>query len=84
MKKDHFRYILGPPGPTQEMQLMRSGGEGPSRSPPVSPAMNEGARRYITYPRTAGGLSHLRTAGGGGADDRPPDNSKTKRDSDKR
>ena len=23
-------------------------------------------------PRTAGGLSHLRTAGGGGADDRPP------------
>ena len=35
-------------------------------------------------PRTAGGLSHLRTAGGGGADDRPPENSKTKKDSDKR
>ena len=35
-------------------------------------------------PRTAGGLSHLLTAGGGGADDRPLDNSKTKEDSDKR
>ena len=36
-------------------------------------------------PRTAGGLSHLHTAGGG-ADDRPPppENSKTKKDSDKR
>ena len=32
-------------------------------------------------PRTAGGLSHLRTAEGGGADDRHPDNSKTKKDS---
>ena len=29
----HFRYILGPPGPTQEMELMGPGGEGPSRSP---------------------------------------------------
>ena len=45
-------------------------------------------------PRTAGGLSHLRTAaavrrsvagGGGGSDDRPPpENSKTKKDSEKR
>ena len=34
-------------------------------------------------PRTAGGLSHLRMAGGGGADDRPPEISKTKKDSDK-
>ena len=33
-------------------------------------------------PRTAGGLSHLHTAGG--ADDTPPpENSKTKKDSDK-
>ena len=28
-----------PPGPTQEMELMGPGGEGPSRSTPVSPAM---------------------------------------------
>ena len=36
-------------------------------------------------PRTDGGLSHLRTTGRG-ADDRPPppENSKTKKDSDKR
>ena len=41
-KRADFRYILlGPPGPTQEMELMGPGGEGPSRSPPppVSPAM---------------------------------------------
>ena len=35
-------------------------------------------------PRTAGGLSHLRTAGGGADDRLPPENSKTKKDSDKR
>ena len=36
-------------------------------------------------PRTAGGLSHLRTAGGGGRMTAPPpENSKTKKDSDKR
>ena len=35
-------------------------------------------------PRTAGGLSHLRTAGGGGGMTAPPENSKTKKDSDKR
>ena len=35
----HFCYILGPPGPTQEMELLGPGGEGPSRSTPVSPAM---------------------------------------------
>ena len=41
VKRAHFRYILGPPGPTQEAKLMGPGGEGPSRSPPpVSPAMN--------------------------------------------
>ena len=34
VKRVHFRYILGPPGPTQEMELMGPGGEGPSRSPP--------------------------------------------------
>ena len=39
VKMTHFRYILGPPGPTQEMELMGPGGEGPSRSTPVSPAM---------------------------------------------
>ena len=33
-KRAHFRYILGPPGPTQEMEFMGPGGEGPSRSPP--------------------------------------------------
>ena len=35
-------------------------------------------------PRTAGGLSHLRTPGGGGRMTAPPENSKTKKDSDKR
>ena len=39
VKRAHFRYILGPPGPTQEMELLGPGGEGPSRSTPVSPAM---------------------------------------------
>ena len=38
-KRAHFCYLLGPPGPTQEMELMGPGGEGPFRSPPVSPAM---------------------------------------------
>ena len=34
-KKDPFSlYIGSPPGPTQEMELMGPGGEGPSRSPP--------------------------------------------------
>ena len=33
-KNGHFRYILVPSGPTQEMKLMGPGGEGPSRSPP--------------------------------------------------
>ena len=40
-KRAHFRYILGPPGPTQEVELMGSGGEGPSRSTLVSPAMGK-------------------------------------------
>ena len=39
VKRAHFRYIWGPPGPTQEMELLGPGGEGPSRSTPVSPAM---------------------------------------------
>ena len=39
VKRDHFRYILAPPGPTQEMELLGPGGEGPSRPTPVSPAM---------------------------------------------
>ena len=39
VKRAHFRHILGPPGPTQEMELLEPGGEGPSRSTPVSPAM---------------------------------------------
>ena len=38
-KKGSFCYKLGPPGPTQEMEFMGPGGEGPSRSPAVSPAM---------------------------------------------
>ena len=33
VKRAHFRYILGPPGPTQEMEFMGPRGEGPSRSP---------------------------------------------------
>ena len=33
-KKGPFRYILCPPGPTQELELMGPGGEGPSRPPP--------------------------------------------------
>ena len=40
--------------------------------------------QYDLNPRTAGGLSHLRTAGGGADDRPPPENSKTKKDSDKR
>ena len=39
---------------------------------------------HLFNPRTAGGLSHLRTAGGGADDRPPPENSKTKKDSDKR
>ena len=40
VRRDHFRYILGPPSPTQEMKLAGPVGEGPSRPPPpVSPAM---------------------------------------------
>ena len=34
VKRVHFRYILVPPGSTQEVKLMGPGGEGPSRSPP--------------------------------------------------
>ena len=33
-KKGPFSLYIGPPGPTQEMELMGPGGEGPSRSPP--------------------------------------------------
>ena len=55
---------------------------------------NQGTACYLLYralarwyvnPRTAGVLSHLRTAGGGGGGrPPPPENSKTKKDSDKR
>ena len=34
VKRAHFRYMLVPPGPTQEVKLMGPGEEGPSRSPP--------------------------------------------------
>ena len=34
VKRAHFRYISGPPGPTQEMEFMGPGGEGPSQPPP--------------------------------------------------
>ena len=40
VKRAHFGYILGPPSPTQEMKLMGPGGEGPSRSTPISPAIS--------------------------------------------
>ena len=43
VKRVHFRYIWVPSGPTQEMEFMGPGGEGPSRSPPVSPAMRHGS-----------------------------------------
>ena len=39
-KKGPFSLYIGSPGPTQEMELMGPGGEGPSRSTPVSPAMS--------------------------------------------
>ena len=42
-KKGPFSLYIGPPGPTQEMELMGPRGEGPSRSPPVSPAMRTSA-----------------------------------------
>ena len=32
VERAHFRYMLVPPGPTKEMELMGPGGEGPSRS----------------------------------------------------
>ena len=32
VERAHFRYMLVPPGPTQEMKLMGPGREGPSRS----------------------------------------------------
>ena len=41
-KKGPFSLSIGsPPGPTQEMELMGPGGEGPSWSTPVSPAMQD-------------------------------------------
>ena len=36
VKRAHFRYISGPPGPTQEINLMGPGGEGPSPLPGFS------------------------------------------------
>ena len=33
VKRAHFRYTLGSPGPTQELEFMGPGGEVPSRSP---------------------------------------------------
>ena len=49
-KGAHFRYILGPPGPTQEMELMGPGGEDPSRSTTVSPVMPVvGSRSVLTH-----------------------------------
>ena len=47
-KKAHFRYTLGPPGPTQEMELMGPGGEIPSRPPPPPPGFfsHEGNHRF--------------------------------------
>ena len=61
--------------------MCSSGGE-------IAPPVNMLSEALVSpfNPRTAGGLSHLRTAGGG-ADDRPPpppENSKTNKDSDKR
>ena len=54
-KKCHFRYILPPPGPTQEMEFMGPGGEGPSRSPqffqpcaPHSPSPHSGGETRRT------------------------------------
>ena len=39
VKRAHFRYIMDPPWSHPGMEFMGPGGEGPSRSPPVSPAM---------------------------------------------
>ena len=44
---DHPVYWV-PPGPTQEMELMGPGGEGPSRSTPVSPAMPGVMKRGVS------------------------------------
>ena len=33
-KRAHVRYILGPPGPTQEMELLGPGGKVPYAPPP--------------------------------------------------
>ena len=40
-----YRYWV-PPGPTKEMELLGPGGEGPSRSTPVSPAMSVWSGSY--------------------------------------
>ena len=37
VKRAHFVIYWVPPGPSQEMELMGPGGEGPSRSPPPPP-----------------------------------------------
>ena len=47
-KKVPFSLYIGPPGPTQEMELMEPGGEGPSRSPP--PGFSTHAGRLDTVP----------------------------------
>ena len=79
------------PIPYQDLTLVTLRAQGPrssTKAPLNFPRAPIDPRNVVILftinPRTAGGLSHLRTAGGGGADDRPtPENSKTKKDSDK-
>ena len=48
VRRAHFCYILGPPGPTQEMEFMGPRGEGHSRSP-VSPAMDRKSEKLNDF-----------------------------------
>ena len=45
-KKGPFCYILGPPGPTQEMELMGPGGKGSSQSPRFLHPCMDGVSMY--------------------------------------
>ena len=50
VKRAHFRYKLGPPGPTQEMELMGPGGKVPP-GPPPPPGFSSHACSLLLAPR---------------------------------
>ena len=62
VKRAHFRYILGPPGPTQELEFMGPGGEGPSRSPPPGFSGHDSRHRGVGR-RGTGPLQQFRVLG---------------------